>query len=114
MRWFVLLNPQARENITAVSLLLQPYEEDCLTAGVEASYTELAVYMRNCMPGLEVLYLDVSDKEIYRAASAFFLLFERKGMKIEVRRRFQASEVEEFYCKEVFMKSFEAPDVALI
>lgn len=107
LQWLQQLNPKARANVEILSLLVQPYEEDCNTAEVEEAYAELGVYIRDQLPRFRWLCLDVWDKGVYQAASVFLGLFDKHGVGIVVRQPWRGSEVEVFITKKSFLASFE-------
>lgn len=107
LQWLKQLSSQARGNIEVLSLLVQPYEEDCSVVDVESSYAELAVYIRDELLGFKWLCLDVWDQVVYRSAHVFSRLFENERTGIVVRQRWEDFEAEVFLYKEEFLRGFE-------
>ncbi|KAH6637422.1 hypothetical protein C7974DRAFT_389490 [Boeremia exigua] len=107
LQWLKQLSERARANVEILSLLVQPYEEDCSTVDVERSYAELGAYIRDQLPGFKWLCLDVWDPSVYIAASVFLRLFDREGRGIVVRQPWKNGEAEVFVSKEIFLNSFE-------
>jgi hypothetical protein len=106
LQWLRQLRPQARAGIEILSLLMQPYEEDCNVTDVEGSYSELAAYIHVHLPSFRWLCLDVWDDDVYQAAHVFLRLFERDQVGIVVRRPLQDYNVEVFISEEGFLGSF--------
>ncbi|KAJ4987321.1 hypothetical protein SVAN01_07191 [Stagonosporopsis vannaccii] len=106
LHWLKQLGAGARANIEILSLLVQPYEEDCNIADVGESYAELATYIADHLHRFTWLCLNVWDQTVYQAASKFLRLFDRKGMGVVVRRPLQDDGVEVFVSEEEFRCSF--------
>lgn len=107
MQWLQRLSVEGRSHVEILSLLVQPYEEDCNSAEVEAAYAELSAYVRNHLPRFKWLCLDVWDHETYHAANVFHSLFDMRGLGIVVRRPQQGDEVKVYGTRESFLGSFD-------
>ncbi|KAJ4341033.1 hypothetical protein N0V87_002072 [Didymella glomerata] len=107
LRWLQQLSLEARGNVEIISLLVQPYEEDCNIAEVEDAWAELGEYVRDHLPRFKWLCLDVWDQEVYYAANVFHELFDKQGVGIVVRQPQQGDGVEVFIARESFLASFE-------
>lgn len=107
LQWLKQLSKVARANVEVLSLLVQPYEEDCNMEDVEEAYAELGTYISDHLPRFKWLCLDVWDQKAYQAASVFMRLFDRKGMGIVVRQPLQGDGAQIFISRESFVASFE-------
>lgn len=110
LQWFKQLSMKARASVEILSLLMQPYEEDCAVTDVERSYLELASYIHDHLPGFKWLCLDVWDDEVYQAAHVFSKLFGRDGVGLVVRRPLQDHTVQVFLGEGDFLQSFEVTE----
>lgn len=107
LEWLKGLNTAACANVEVLSLLVQPYEEDCNIAGVEEAYAELGLYIRDRLPAFKWLCLDVWDQEVYQATAVFHGMFHEQGVGIVVRHPRRGDEAEIFVTRESFLESFE-------
>ncbi|KAJ8109007.1 hypothetical protein OPT61_g7770 [Boeremia exigua] len=107
LQWLKQLTQEARANVEVLTLLVQPYEEDCDVADVEEAYAELGTYIREHLSGFKWLCLDVWDQAVYQAASVFIRLFDKEGVGIVVRQPWCNEEAEIFMSKEAFWNTFE-------
>jgi hypothetical protein len=107
LEWLKQLSTAAQTSVEILSLLVQPYEEDCNIAEVEDAYAELGAYIRDQLPRFKWLCLDVWDQEVYQTANVFIKLLDKQGVGIVVRQPQQGDEVEVFVTRESFSNSFE-------
>jgi hypothetical protein len=107
LQWLKQLGSIARANVESLSLLLQPYEEDCNTKNVEKSYVELGAYICEQLPRFKWLYLEICNENMHHTASVFSQLLERKGFGIVVRSRLRDGEFGVIASKERFLDSFK-------
>lgn len=78
------LPPSARENIEYLSLLIQPYEEDCSDDQGGRAYIELARYILEEVPAFKSLYLNIWGEESRIGAREFAMLLWREGVTIVI------------------------------
>ena len=107
LQWLKQLGSIARANVESLSLLVQPYEEDCNTEAVKKSYVELGAFICEQLPRFKWLYLEICDESVHFTASVFSQLLERKGVSIVIQRTLRNGEFGVFASKEQFLDSFE-------
>lgn len=80
------LSPVVQQQVSCLTLLLQPYEEDCSDEASIQSYGELAEFIVQHLRGFKKLHLNFWDDEmkLKSAASQFSILLHREGVKIVV------------------------------
>jgi hypothetical protein len=86
-KWLESISASARQHVSCISLLVQPYEEDTSDAATRRAYSELSKYILQHLPGFQTLYLNIWDDEmkLYSAASEFSTLLHRDDVRINVR-----------------------------
>lgn len=74
----------AREQVSQLTLLLQPFEEDCSVEASRKSYENLVEYIVLHLPSFRELHLNVWDDEMTMrgVASVFSVLLDRENTKI--------------------------------
>lgn len=80
--WLQRLSPQARKEITSISLLIQPNEEDCRDEDAEEEYRRLVKYVVEEMQGCTHVCLNVWPRGI--RMGVFGGLLEKNGMCVVV------------------------------
>jgi hypothetical protein len=105
-KWLESINSSAREHISCLSLLVQPYEEDCTQEGTKGAYSELAEYILHHLKGFKKLYLNIWDDEMRfsSAASEFSTLLHRDGVKIIVVCTWWSGETREYSNARAFLE----------
>jgi hypothetical protein len=85
-KWLESLSPPVRLHISCLSLIVQPYEEDCSDDHTRRAYANLAEYILHHLPGVKALSLNIWDDEMRTrsAASEFEILLPRHGVEIVV------------------------------
>jgi hypothetical protein len=78
------LSPLARENVEYLSLLIQPYEEDCSDDQGGRAYVELARYILEEVPAFKSLYLNIWGEETRIGSREFAMLLWREGVTIVI------------------------------
>ncbi|KAH7394222.1 hypothetical protein DE146DRAFT_616572 [Phaeosphaeria sp. MPI-PUGE-AT-0046c] len=78
------LPPLARQNVEFLSLLIQPYEEDCTDDQGGRAYIELARYILEEVPAFKSLYLNIWGEESRIGAREFAMLLWREGVTIVI------------------------------
>ncbi|OAL46081.1 hypothetical protein IQ07DRAFT_518627, partial [Pyrenochaeta sp. DS3sAY3a] len=106
LQFFKSLNPSARQRVTHLSLLLQPYEEDCVDMTSIQSYEELASYIIQFLPNFQVLCLNIWDDEsrLRTAASEFAVLLHKEGVKIVMGWTWWKYNVKEYTSARAFLE----------
>ncbi|KAF1843972.1 uncharacterized protein K460DRAFT_290862 [Cucurbitaria berberidis CBS 394.84] len=101
------LSSEARKNFDCLSLLIQPYEEDCSNDFSQKSYAELADYIVHHMSGFRTLCLNIWDDEmrLRRAASEYSLLLHKEDAKIVVGCSWWRGEVKEYNSVKTFLEA---------
>lgn len=107
LQWLKQLSPTARANVEVLSLLVQPYEEDCDAVNVEESYAELGLFICEQVPRFKWLCLEVWDETVYQAGRGFLRLVEKEGVSVVVRRQWRDDTTEVFASGESFVGSFD-------
>ena len=85
--WLQGLGTLARQNVSSLSLLIQPYEEDCSIHLIKGAYSELANYILDHVSGLKALYLYICNDgwSLLSAATEFSIIFDLDDVKIVLR-----------------------------
>jgi hypothetical protein len=90
------LPPLARENVEYLSLLIQPYEEDCSDDQGGRAYVDLARYILEKVPAFKTLYLNVWGEETRIGAREFAMLLWRDGVTIIINWDWWGEAAEEY------------------
>jgi hypothetical protein len=90
------LAPLARQNIEYLSLLIQPYEEDCADDQGGRAYVELARYILEEVPAFKSLYLNIWGEETRIGSREFAMLLWREGVTIVINWDWWGESVEEY------------------
>ncbi|KAH7401483.1 hypothetical protein BKA66DRAFT_385851, partial [Pyrenochaeta sp. MPI-SDFR-AT-0127] len=106
MQFLRSLSPSARAHISCLSLLVQPYEEDCSEDYSKRAYAELAEYVLQNLPAFSTLYLNIWDDEtkLRAAASEFSILLHKSDVKIAVGMNWWKGEMKEFNTARAFLE----------
>jgi hypothetical protein len=103
------LSPLARENVEYLSLLIQPYEEDCSNDQGGRAYVALAHYILEKVPSFKTLYLNIWGEETRIGSREFAMLLWREGITIVINWDWWSSEsVEEYTDVATFLHGVEA------
>jgi hypothetical protein len=90
------LPPLARENVEYLSLLIQPYEEDCSDDQGGRAYVDLARYILEEVPSFKTLYLNIWGEETRIGAREFAMLLWRDGVTIVINWDWWGETAEEY------------------
>lgn len=103
------LQPAAQQRVSELSLLLQPYEEDCSEHITAQMYGELAEFIIQKLPGFKKLHLSFWDDEmkLRSAASQFSILLHKAGVKIVVGCSWGKCKVKEYDNVRHFLEDME-------
>ena len=101
--WLSRLGPLAREHVTTLSLICQSWEEDCQDKAALRAYYTLTRYLLSSVPHCVNLCLNYWSSEL--PVHPFGALFQRKGMRIFVKKVIKGGTCED-YCDEFsFLKN---------
>jgi hypothetical protein len=101
------LTPEARSNVEYLSLLIQPYEEDCVDDQGGRAYVDLAKYIVQNLPAFKALFLNIWGEETRLWAREFALVLEKEGAKVVVSWDWSSDEVEEYDEIGAFLRGVE-------
>lgn len=106
-KWLESISVSARQHVSRLSLLVQPYEEDASDAATRRAYSELSEYILQHLPGFKTLCLNIWDDEmrLYSAASEFSILLHRDGIKLIVRCNWWGGESREYNNARAFLEA---------
>lgn len=102
----------ARHNVEYLSLLIQPYEEDCSDDQGGRAYIELARYILEEVPAFKSLYLNIWGEETRIGAREFAMLLWRDGVTIVVNWDWWGESSEEYTEINSFLHGIETGMVA--
>jgi hypothetical protein len=97
----------ARQKIEYLSLLIQPYEEDCSDDQSGQAYVELARYILEEVPAFKSLYLNIWGEETRMQAREFAMLLFREGVTIVINWDWWGECAEEYADIVTFLKGVE-------
>lgn len=106
-RFLYSLAPAAREHVECLSLLIQPYEEDCSDDQGSRAYAMLARCIVDHLPGFKTLCLNIWGDETRLSTREFAVVLWKPGVKIVVSWDWASEEVEEYTDVEEFLKGVE-------
>ncbi|KAG9192377.1 hypothetical protein G6011_11111 [Alternaria panax] len=106
-RWLESISVSARQHVSCLSLLVQPYEEDASDAATRRAYSELSEYILRYLPRFKTLCLNIWDDEmtLYSAASEFSILLHRDDVKITVGCNRWKGETREYNNARAFLEA---------
>lgn len=107
MRFLKSLSPSARSHISSISLLIQPYEEDCAHDQGARSYVDLAHYIVEALPNFTTLCLNIWGEETKPVAKELALVLWKEGVGIRLSWDWWTEETEEFSEVEAFWKGLD-------
>lgn len=109
-KWLESISVSARQHVSCLSLLVQPYEEDASDAATRRAYSELSGYILQHLPGFKMLHLNIWDDEmkLYSAASEFNVLLHREDVTIAVRCNRWNEETREYNDSRMFLEDMSA------
>jgi hypothetical protein len=112
MQFLRSLSPPARGNVEYLSLLIQPYEEDCSDDQGGRAYVALARYILEQVPGFKTLYLNIWGEETRIGAREFAMLLWREGVTIVINWDWWGESAEEYTDIVTFLHGIETGVVA--
>jgi hypothetical protein len=106
-KWLGSLSPPARQHISCLSLIVQPYEEDSSDDQTRRAYADLAEYILHRLPGFKVLCLNIWDDEMRTrsAASEFGILLYKDDVKVVVGCGWWRGETETYASARAFQEA---------
>jgi hypothetical protein len=107
LKWLESLSEAARQHVSYLSLLVQPYEEDCSSEISNLAYLELIEYILRCLPGFKTLCLDISHEnmDLWKAACEFGVLLHRDSVKIVMGCSWKEDKAEEYNSVGTFLEA---------
>jgi hypothetical protein len=109
-KWLESLSPPARQHLSRLSLIVQPYEEDCSDNHTRRAYANLAEYILHYVPGFEALSLNIWDDEMRTrsAASEFGILLHRDAVEVTVKCGWWRGETKKYTSARAFLEAMNA------
>ena len=106
-KWLENLSPPVRQHISSLSLIVQPYEEDCSDDHTRRAYADLAEYVLHHVEGLESLCLNIWDDKMRTrsAASEFGILLHRDGVEVVVGCGWWRGETKKYTSARAFLEA---------
>lgn len=107
LRYLESLSPAARQNIEHLSLLVQPYEEDCSDDQGGRAYLDLAHYIVERLPAFKTLCLNIWGEETRIGSREFAMVLWKEGITIVVSWDWWSGEKEEYTDVENFWRGID-------
>jgi hypothetical protein len=106
-RWLEAMTLDARQHVSCLCLLIQPYEEDSSDEATRIAYAEFAEYLVQHVPWLITLHLYIcpDGMKMYDAASEFSVLLRTGNTKLVVVDGRCGSETREYSNASVFLEA---------
>jgi hypothetical protein len=106
-KWLESLSDLARQHVSYLSLLVQPYEEDCSDEHTQRAYADLAEYILHYLPGFKTLSLNIWDDEMRTrsATSEFDILLHKEDVEIVVGSGWRRGETERYSNTRAFLEA---------
>ncbi|KAH7095304.1 hypothetical protein FB567DRAFT_543643 [Paraphoma chrysanthemicola] len=111
-RFLQSLHVSRRQQVESLSLLIQPYEEDCSDNQGGRAYIDLARYIIEELPAFKTLHLHIWGEESKPSSREFAMVLWRDGVKIVVNWDWSSRATEEYTDVEEFLKGIDAGVVA--
>lgn len=97
----------ARQNVECLSILIQPYEEDCSDDAGGRAYIDLARYILEELPGFKTLCLNIWGEETRAGSREFAMVLWREGVSIVVSWDWWTGETEKYLDVEGFLRGVD-------
>ncbi|KAF1839619.1 hypothetical protein BDW02DRAFT_2664 [Decorospora gaudefroyi] len=109
LKWLENLPSAARTYISSLSLLIQPYEEDCSLDASDRAHAELAEYIVQHLPNFRKLCLNFWDDEmaLRSSASGFKILLQQEDVEIAVGCSWWRGEVKRYSNSSAFLEALD-------
>jgi hypothetical protein len=111
-RFLQSLHVSRRHHIESLSLLIQPYEEDCSDDQGGRAYIDLARYIIEELPAFKTLCLNIWGEESRIGSREFAMVLWKEGVRIVVSWDWWSGETEEYTDVEEFLKGIDNGVVA--
>ena len=111
-RFLQSLHVSRRHHIESLSLLIQPYEEDCSDDQGGRAYIDLARYIVEELPAFKTLCLNIWGEESRIGSREFAMVLWKQGVRIVVSWDWWSGETEEYTDVEEFLKGIDNGVVA--
>jgi hypothetical protein len=102
------LTPLARQRVEYLSLLLQPYEEDCCDDQGGRAYLALAKYILVSLPAFKTLSLNIWGEETRVGSREFAMLLWKYGITITICWDWWSGKAEEYTEAAAFLEGIDA------
>lgn len=106
------LHVSRRQHIESLSLLIQPYEEDCSDDQGGRAYVDLARYIIEELPAFKTLCLNIWGEETRIGSREFAMVLWKEGVRIVVSWDWWSGETEEYTDVESFLAGIDNGVVA--
>ncbi|KAH8727276.1 hypothetical protein GQ44DRAFT_612196 [Phaeosphaeriaceae sp. PMI808] len=107
LQFLKALSPAARQQVEYLSLLIQPYEEDCSDDQGGRAYIELAQYIRDKVPAFKTLCLNIWGEETRVGSREFGMLLLVEGISISISWDWCSAATDEYTDVSAFLKAIE-------
>ncbi|KAF2026729.1 hypothetical protein EK21DRAFT_73592 [Setomelanomma holmii] len=107
LRFLQSLHWSRRQHVESLSLLIQPYEEDCSDDQGGRAYVDLARYIIEELPAFQTLYLNIWGEETRIGSREFAMVLWKEGVRIVVSWDWWTGETEEYTGVEGFLKGID-------
>jgi hypothetical protein len=101
------LSPLARQRVEYLSLLLQPYEEDCVDDQGGRAYLSLAQYILAELPAFKTLSLNIWGEETRVGSREFAMLLWKYGITITISWDWWSGDAEEYTEAAAFLEGID-------
>jgi hypothetical protein len=107
LQFLMSLNPLARQKVEYLSLLIQPYEEDCCDDQGGRAYLALARYIVTELPAFKTLCLNIWGEETRVGSREFAMVLWKDGITITLCWDWGSGETEEYSDVTAFLIGIE-------
>jgi hypothetical protein len=101
------LTPLARQRVEYLSLLLQPYEEDCCDDQGGRAYLALAKYILVSLPAFKTLSLNIWGEETRVGSREFAILLWKYGITITISWDWWSGKADEYTEAAAFLEGID-------
>ncbi|KAH4048113.1 hypothetical protein HBI23_176380 [Parastagonospora nodorum] len=105
------LSPDARQRVENLTVLIQPYEEDCRDDQGGRAYMALARYIIAELPAFKSLHVNIWGEATRTASREFVILLRGEGISIKLNWDWWGESVEEYADADAFL---EAIDIGVV
>jgi hypothetical protein len=101
------LSSEARQHVEYISLLIQPYEEDCCDDQGGRAYMALARYIVKYLPAFKSLYLNIWGEATRLGSRDFAMLLWEEGVTVVISWDWWGESAEEYTDVDAFLEGIE-------